>query len=740
MTDVLALSHVQFAVDDGIATVLLDRKDEAMNTLNPEVAADLLPIMERLETDDEIRGVVIGSAKPTNFVAGADVRWLHTLEDSTEALDLLREAHGLYARLENLHVKGGKPVVAAIHGACLGGGLELALACSLRICSSDAAVTQLGQPEVKLGILPAAGGTQRLPRLIGIAAGLDLMLTGRSLRPHAALKMGLVDEVAPRDLLISIATERARRHAAERTTPRGQPTGSDGRSSDPAATALAALKDWLSPRQLRELALEDNPVGRRVLFAKATEQMMAETRGNYPAPKAIIRVVKTGVDEGIDAGYAAELDEFSKLVVSAEAKALMQVFFDSQATKHDTGDAQPVSVTKAAVIGGGLMGGGIAAVNALQTGVRTRMKEVDHEGVGRGLRYVNKVVAGWAKKRRLKPSKSAELMQLVTGTTDWSGFGDVELVIEAVFEDLDLKRTVLSDVEGVTGERSVFASNTSSLPITDIAAGADRPENVVGMHYFSPVEKMPLLEVITTEHTADWVEATAVEFGKRQGKIVIVVNDGPGFYTTRVLGPYTNEVFHLLSEGVPVDDIDNAMMQWGFPVGPLQLMDEVGIDVGAKIAKIMADAFGDRLEPPGALTKLVADDRKGRKNGRGFYRYEEGKRSGVDETVYETLGVEPTTKMATSAIQDRLALQFIGEAVRCLEDGVLRSARDGDVGAVFGLGFPPFRGGPFTFIDQTTAEKVRWKLDKLAAQHGSRFETPALLAVHAGNGDLFRSE
>jgi 3-hydroxyacyl-CoA dehydrogenase/enoyl-CoA hydratase/3-hydroxybutyryl-CoA epimerase len=730
MTSTLpALEHVHFDVDaDGVAVALIDRTGEAMNTLSPETATDLEAVVRRVEDDDTITALVIGSAKKDNFVAGADIRWLRQLDDPATALELLREAHAVFARIENLHRSGGKPVVAAIHGACLGGGLELAMACGIRVASNDEGKTQFGQPEVKLGILPAAGGTQRLPRLVGIATALDLMLTGRSVRPRSALKMGLIDETCPHEVLLDVAVRRAKEAI-------GKP------AADGDGGPVAKLKSWLSPKHLQELALEENPVGRRVLFSKAEEQMMKETKGNYPAPKAILRVVKIGAEKGTDAGYAAELEEFSNLVVSPEAKALMGIFFDSQALKRDTGidgGAAPHEVAKVGVVGGGLMGGGIAAVNTTSAGVRTRIKEIDAAGVQRGISHVQGHVDERVKRRRMQARDAAKAMHLVTGTADYRGFGDVDLVIEAVFEDLGLKRSVLQDVEGVTKDDAIFASNTSSIPISWIAETSKRPEQVIGMHYFSPVEKMPLLEIIVTERTADWVTATCVEFGKRQGKTVIVVNDAPGFYTTRILGPYMNEVGHLLAEGVPIEDIDKAMVRWGFPVGPVTLMDEVGIDVGAKIVKIMQDAFGDRMAAPESFAKLTADDRKGRKNGRGFYRYEGGKKNGVDDSVYEVLDVAPSTKMPVEAIQDRLATLFVNEAVRCLDEGILRSARDGDIGAVFGLGFPPFRGGPFAYVDTIGADRFVATMDELAAAHGERYAAAASLREHAEQGTTLR--
>ena len=710
---------------DGVAVVTIDVVGESVNALSSRLLDELQHITERLEGDDAIEAVVLASGKPSGFVVGADIRWLESFGPEDDIADVARVSHAGFQRLENLHVERGKPVVAAIHGPALGGGLELAMTASMRIATED---SQVGQPEIKLGLIPGAGGTQRLPRLVGLATALDLMLTGRSVRARSAYKMGIIDEVVPGESLLDVAKQRAL-----------ESVGSGG--PDAARSERRSLKSWLSPKQIQSLALEENPVGRRVLFSKAEEKMRAETKGNYPAAEALLRVVRTGAEKGMDAGYEAEIAEFAELVGSPEASALMGIFLAQQATKRDSGidgDAEATPVNNVAVLGGGLMGGGIAAVNTVEAGVRTRIKEIDDAGIRRGLTYVQKHVARRVKRRRLSRTKGAEAMHRVTGTTDWSGFGDTDLVIEAVFEDLDLKRDLLRQIEGVTREDTIFASNTSSLPIAAIAEAASRPENVIGMHYFSPVEKMPLLEIVTTDLTADRVTATCVAFGKRQGKTVIVVNDGPGFYTTRVLAPYAVEAAHLLAEGARVGDVDDAMVQWGFPVGPFQLGDEVGLDVQTKVGKVMIDAFGDRMIPPESMTVLVDSGRLGRKNGRGYYKYEGGSRRGVDETVYADAGLGPRRDVSDEEIQERLSLAFVNEAVRTLEEGVLRSARDGDIGAVFGVGFPPFRGGPFAWIDRVGAGEIVSRLERLAETHGDRFAPAALLAATAESGGRFR--
>ncbi|MEZ5174859.1 MAG: fatty acid oxidation complex subunit alpha FadJ [Acidimicrobiia bacterium] len=716
----MAYSNFHFEVTDGVAVVLMDRHDEAMNTLGEEFVVELDQVVARLEEPD-VKAVVIGSAKK-DFLAGADVRMFDRFDSIEDAADALKAIHLIYDRIEALHATAGKPVVAAINGACLGGGNELALTASIRLCTDT---SQLGQPEVQLGVIPGAGGTQRLPALVGVQHALEMIVTGRAVRPHKAKQIGLIDEIVPNEMLLEVATRRA------------------ADAIDAADAASSKKRSGSRPRlgDLTRFALEGNPAGRKVLFKKATEMMLSETGGNYPAPKRAIEAIRIGIEEGRAAGVAAEIRFFAELVATPESEALRSIFFAQNELKRDTGvdsDATPLAVDDVAVIGGGLMGGGIAAVSAINAGARVRIKEVDDDGVGRGLAYVDRVVAKRAKRRRLSDFEVDRIMNRVTGTKSWQGFGRTDLVIEAVFEDLELKRSVVREVESVVGVDTIFASNTSTLPIVEIARASQHPDNIVGMHYFSPVEKMPLLEVVTTEATSDQTVATAVAFGKRQGKTVIVVNDGTGFYTSRVLGPYTNEAGHLLSEGATVEDIDGAMKAWGFPVGPLLLADEVGLDVGAHIAEIFTDAFGDRMKGPDLLSALVADGRRGRKNEKGFYRYEKGKRKGVDDSVYGVLGLGPRRETDRSSIQERLSLAFLNEAVRCLEEGILRSARDGDIGAVFGLGYPPFRGGPFWTIDRMGAAPVVDALDRLADTHGERFAAAEMLRGHAADGTRFR--
>lgn len=702
---------------DGVGVIVFDAPGESVNTLRAEFADELDSLLDEVERDTAIVAVVLASAKEDSFIAGADISMLASFHSVEGASSLSQRGQRAVSRLEKLRV----PTVCAIHGACLGGGLELALGCSGRVASSHDK-TALGLPEVQLGILPGMGGTQRLPRLVGLTAALDLLLTGRKLDARRSLKLGLVDEVVPESILMQVAVGRAIKLAEKK-----------GKKED----VWGTIRDLLDPEELREMALTENPLVRKVVFDQAKKKLLEKSRGNYPAPEKILKVVKRGLERGMDAGLEAEAEAFGSLVMSAESAALRHIYFSQQSLKKEASVRVEAPATKVGVLGAGLMGAGVALASILHANTTVRLKDVRDEGVARGLSTMSDALDAQVRKRRLSKREKRALMARVTATTESALLGPLDVVIEAVFEDLDLKRRVLAEVESLGNPSTIFASNTSSLPIGDIAAEARHPERVIGMHYFSPVEKMPLLEIITTEKTADWVRQTCVDLGRRQGKTVIVVGDGPGFYTTRILGPYLNEAAHGLVEGLSVEAIDADLIQAGFPVGPLALLDEVGIDVGTKVVKTLVDAFGQRLAPPPGLERLLDQGRLGRKNKKGFYDYQaksSGKRS-VDESVYRDLGlVKPPTKKIRpqglsqpDSIAERCTLMMVNEAVHCLGEGILRSARDGDIGAIFGLGFPPFLGGPFHFIDRHGSAEIVGRLRRLETKYGSRFAPAPLL-------------
>ena len=708
--------------EQGIATLTLDCPGP-VNTLSDAFNAEMDRLISEIEADPKVRAIVLVSGKKDTFLAGADLEMLSRVKTAAEGAALSRGGKALLARIE----RSSRPWVAAVHGACLGGGCEVILACRYRI-ATDEKPTQIGLPEIQLGLLPGAGGTQRLPRRIGIQAALDIILAGKSVNARKALSLGLVDELVPAAILASVA----RRRAAELAAGTLQ-AGEGGRPK------LRAVR---KPNALARLALEETPVGRRVLFREAEKQLLRKTRGNYPAPRKALAAIRTGYEKGIEAGYEAESQGFGELTVSPEAKQLVGIFFAQQALKKDPGvddpAVRPLPVGRVAMLGGGLMGGGIAYVTIQNAGLSIRLKDKDDSGVGRGLAYVRGILDEQVQKKRRTRAQADATFSRLTGTTGYDGMKGVDLFIEAVFEDLELKRRVVREVEAFCKESAIFASNTSSLPIARIAEASRRPEQVVGMHYFSPVHKMPLLEVIRQAKTSDATVATAVAVGKKQGKTVIVVRDGVGFYTSRTLAPYMGEAGFLLEEGASVEAIDQALVQFGFPVGPLQLLDEVGIDLAGHVAKIMLEAYGARMTPPPGFDRLAKEGRAGRKNKKGFYLYDGKKKKQVDETVYDGMpGGRKRKPMDPEAIAERLALQMANEAALCLQEGILRSPRDGDIGAVFGLGFPPFRGGPFRWMDAAGVAQIVRKLEGWQAKLGARFAPAPLLVDMAKQGKRF---
>jgi 3-hydroxyacyl-CoA dehydrogenase / enoyl-CoA hydratase / 3-hydroxybutyryl-CoA epimerase len=702
-------------VVDGLAVVTLDLPGESINKVTRALRTEFGQLFDQLERDPAVKAAVLVSGKPDTWIAGADIDEFMTLRSAAEAEALSREGHTLLDRLERMRI----PVVAAIHGACLGGGLEAALACSYRIASDDPK-TILALPEVQLGIIPGAGGTQRLPRTVGLQAALDMILNSRNVRAKKALQIGLVHELVHPAILQDVAFARARELAA------------GTRPSRPSAR----------PHNAKTLFLDDNPVGRAVVFRRARELTLKKTRGHYPAPLAALDAVKAGYEGGVERGLREEARLFGELAVSEVSRQLVFLFFASTALKKDPGVPEPAPdpwpVEKIAVLGTGFMGSGIAAI-AAQQGTIVRFKDTDLARVGKGLAAVYDVLQDRYVKKQITRHQLDDQLALVGPTIDYSGFGNVDIAIEAVFEDVGVKHQVVREIESVAADDVIVASNTSTIPIRRIAEASARRQRVIGMHFFSPVHRMPLLEVIVTPETLPEVTTTVVAFGKQLGKTVIVVNDGPGFYVNRILAPYINEAGRLLDLGVAIDAIDRALVGFGFPVGPVTLLDEVGIDIAGKSGPIMAEAFGARMTPSQSLQRVVAAGRLGRKARKGFYQYDDtGKKGEVDESVYDLLPTGNQRQvMPGEEIVRRCVFAMLNEAVRCLEEGIIRSARDGDVGAVFGIGFPPFRGGPFRHMDALGVAQVVRTLDELNATMSPRFEPAALLREMARKGDRF---
>src|SRR5258705_12187814 len=500
---------------DGVATVLYDVPGEQMNTLRDSFEREFDEAFGKLAEDASVKAIVLASGKPDSFIVGADVEMLARMKTALEATALARGGQQAMQRLEDLGRR--KPVVAAIHGPALGGGLELALAATYRIASDDRK-TQLGQPEVQLGLIPGAGGTQRLPALIGIAQALDLILSGKSVRAQKARKLGLVDEVVPKAILLDVARRRARELAS-------------GELKIERNKVELALPKLLRSETLQHLALEDNPVGRRILFQQARKALLGKTHGHYPAPERALEANRIGVEKGSADGHRAEASFFGELVVGDVSRRLVEIFFATQALKKDSGvddpAVKPRKVEKVGMLGAGLMGAGIAYVTA-DAGIAVRLKDKDDAALGRGLKQIASILDERVKRKRLSWREREDKHALITGAPHYTRVTSAGVVIEAVFEDLNVKQAMVREVEREAAD-AIFASNTSSIPIGLIAEGASRPDKVVGMHFFSPVQKMPLLEVVRGRSTGPEAVATAVALGKRIGKTVIVVNDGPGF-------------------------------------------------------------------------------------------------------------------------------------------------------------------------------------------------------------------
>ena len=685
---------------DNVGVIVIDVPDEKMNTLKAAFIQQIRAVISQARQNPALAGLVFISGKPDSFIAGADISMIDRCRSADEARQLAEQGQRVMSEIAALSV----PVVAAIHGACLGGGLELALACDRRVCTLDDK-TRLGLPEVQLGLLPGSGGTQRLPRLIGASQALNLILTGKTLRAKQALKLGLVDDAVPHSILLEAAVKLALKGKSPRRT-----------------------------LPLRERLL-NGPAGRAILFQLAARQSEAKTHGNYPATRRILEAVRTGLEQGMRAGHETEALAFGELTMTQQSAALRQIFFASTALKKEY-DAELSALRTIGVLGGGLMGGGIAAVTAAKAQLPVRIKDISVDGINHAMKYSWDLLSKKIKRRQMTAAGRQRQMALITGSTDYRGFRQRDLVIEAVFEDLSLKQQMVAETEQHCAAHTIFASNTSSLPIAQIAARAQRPENIIGLHYFSPVDKMPLVEVIPHQTTAERTIATTVALAKRQGKTAIVVADRPGFYVNRILAPYINEAMRCVLEGEPIEAVDKALIKFGFPVGPVQLLDEVGIDVGTKILPILEQEYGMRFAAPDAFAAVLNDNRKGRKNGRGFYRYQGGKKR-PDKSIYALLHIQPQRRLDGALIAQRCVMMMLNEAARCLDEGVIRSPRDGDIGAVFGIGFPPFLGGPYRYMDSLGAANVVNTLASLMHQYGDRFAPCEALRQRAERGEHF---
>lgn len=697
-------------ITDGVATVTFDLPGEKVNILRPEVVRYFEKILEEIEGKASgLRGVIIVSGKEQNFIAGADIDVIASVKSPEEGRKLAEQGQRVFDRLEALPL----PVVAAIHGACLGGGLELALACTWRAASVSSR-TFLGLPETRLGILPGFGGTQRLPALVGLGESLAMITSGARVFPKRALRIGLVDEVTVREHLLD---------AAMALLARG-PRRKEGRGP-------RSLSD-----RLRGLLFESNRYGRKILFDRARKEVHKRVGGHYPAPLAAVDAVEEGRTHGMWRGLEREAVLLGELAVTPVCKNLIHVFRVRE--KAARVDRLPAGrIARIAVIGAGVMGGGIAAL-AVEKGVRTRIVDLSPRALGGALRAVEEEVGKTQARGILPDAESSWVPARISYDTEMRGLGGIDLVVEAVAERMDVKKSVLAEVAAALPDDALIVSNTSSLSITEMAEATGNPGRVAGLHFFNPVDRMALVEVVRGEKTSDSTTAEVRAFAGRLGKIPIVVRDRPGFLVNRLLLPYLIEGVRLLEEGVALERIDRELEEFGMPLGPFALLDMVGIDIASHAAANLRTGLGDRFQPSGLLTVMVEAQRLGKKTGRGFYFYgsrgERRRDSGLERFL--SIGAGEEALLPSADIVDRLLLSMVNEASLCLEEGVVESPETVDAGMILGAGFPPFTGGLLRYADSRGLPEIAGRLEGLAATTGAGFAPSRMIKdlVKAGRG------
>ncbi|MBN8555289.1 MAG: enoyl-CoA hydratase/isomerase family protein [Deltaproteobacteria bacterium] len=701
---------VHLKVERDHAEILIHTPNEKVNKLTRTAFMELHEHFVFLKAKGhEIKTLLIYSNKPDMFLAGADISEIEAMMSPADALSMVEKAQEVFQELAELP----QVTCVAIDGVCFGGGLELALAANYRL-ASDSPSTKLGLPEVQLGVIPGAGGTQRLPRVVGLVNAIQMITSGAPVDAKKALKLGLVSDVIPVESLLSYA----RKFLKEKIYLR--------------FPQKESFTQWI---------VDGTPL-KKLIYRQAKITILDKSKGFYPAPlKALEVIEKTYRKMEIRAGLAVEAKAFAELAISPIAKNLINLFYGTEELKKERGvgameaaDFKPAKLQSLGVIGAGIMGGGIAAV-AAQRGVSVRLKDVSNESILKGLQEARQLFDKDFKRKKITKAEYQKRIYRISPTLQWTGFGHLPFVIEAVVEKMEIKKAVIAELEKHLPEYAIIASNTSSLSISEMAKGSQRPGQIVGMHFFNPVPKMPLVEVVRAEKSDPKAIVQTVAFGRQIGKTVIVVKDRPGFLVNRILMPFLIEAGHLQADGYSISQIDKAATTFGMPMGPFRLLDEIGFDTAAKVADVIAGAFPHMKVLP-MINDMVAKGYLGRKNNRGFYHYDA---RGKVLSVRQEFQRDPKdpSDATHQMIQDRLILPMVTEAVMTLEEGVVSTVRDLDLGLIFGIGFPPFRGGLLKWVSDTGEQKI---LDRLNATHNmtkGRLIVPASFAGRIHSGQKF---
>jgi len=718
MTNFNSKYGIKLIPQGDIAIVEFDLPGEKVNKFSTPVMKEFEQLLVGLKSS-AYKLVQFRSAKSKIFIAGADIEEIRELTTQEQVSAAVSGGQGILNLIEDLPM----PSMAVINGACLGGGCEMVLACDYRIASEDSS-TRIGLPETQLGILPGFGGCVRLPRVVGLQAALDIILAGKSVNSKKAQKMGLVDKVVHPSLLTSEADKWARQIVAE---------GSKKR------------RKQFKPQGLVNVILESF-LGRKIVFSKAKEGVLKLTKGHYPAPlKALEVVARTyGMSDRTKA-LDIERECFCEVAVTSVSKNLIHVFFLTEMVKKQNGvpgvQVEPMDVKRLGVLGAGTMGGGIAYV-AADKGIEVRVKDLSYEALGKAFKHARDLWDKLVKKKVIDKYQFQQKMSLVTGGLDFAGFGQMDVVVEAIVEDMGIKQKVVGETASKMRADAIIATNTSSLSVTEIAKGHPHPENFAGMHFFSPVHKMPLVEVIRGEKSSDKTVATIFELSKKMGKMPVVVKDGPGFLVNRLLLPYMAEAAFLLQEGMSVEVVDKTYVyDFGMPMGPFELMDSVGLDVCAKVLKIFKKAYPDRVEIASIMDHLEASKRLGQKGGLGFYKYDSrGKKLEVDPGLYDLLKLPaPKNPWSKEECVERGVFAMVNECTRALiDDKIVNLPNEVDLAMIMGTGFPPFRGGLLKYADSVGAKKIAEQLQKFASERKAARLTPSpTLKAMADKGEKF---